>query len=140
MKTSLRTAAWAALAATLTAFVAPAIAHHSFAMFDYTRTVTFKGTVKEFQWNNPHAILWVYSDAAKEGEQPVLWSIELTSPGNLTRIGWTRKSFNSGDRVELEINPLRDGNNGGTFKKGTVLATGQVWISNQREAEKPGLQ
>lgn len=49
MKTSLRTAAWAALAATLTAFVAPAIAHHSFAMFDYTRTVTFKGTVKEFQ-------------------------------------------------------------------------------------------
>lgn len=82
----------------------------------------------------------MYSDAAKEGEQPVLWSIELTSPGNLTRIGWTRKSFNSGDRVELEINPLRDGNNGGTFKKGTVLATGQVWISNQREAEKPGLQ
>jgi hypothetical protein len=59
--------------------------------------------------------------------------------GNLTRIGWSKRSFSAGDRVELDIHPLRDGRHGGAFKKATILATGQVLTSDLRQQEKPGL-
>jgi hypothetical protein len=103
----------------------PAAAHHSFAMYDATKLVTITGTVKEFQWTNPHAILWVYTDP-KNGK-PELWSFELsTSPGPLSRLGWTKNSLKPGDKVAVEMNPLHDGEHGGSLKKATVLATGQV--------------
>jgi hypothetical protein len=127
------------VAASLLAGAVPALAHHSFAMFDFSNTVTFKGTVKEFRWTNPHVIL-LAAATPKPGEAEQVWSMELTSPGNLTRLGWSRRSFKSGDRIELEFNPLRDGKHGGAFKKATLLDTGQVLTSNLREAEKPGLQ
>jgi Family of unknown function (DUF6152) len=117
----------------------PAAAHHSFAMFDFSKTETVKGTVTEFRWTNPHVALLVQFDA-KPGAAPEVWSMELTSPGNLTRGGWTRHSFKPGDRIELEFNPLRDGKHGGAFDKATFLDTGQVITSNLRAAEKPGLQ
>jgi Family of unknown function (DUF6152) len=118
---------------------APLLAHHSFAMFDFENMLTVKGTVKEFRWTNPHVALLVEVDP-KPGAAAEVWSMELTSPGNLTRSGWSRHSFTPGDRIELEFNPLRDGRHGGAFRKGTILATGQVWTSNLRAAEKPGLQ
>jgi hypothetical protein len=101
-------------------------AHHSFAMYDATKLVTITGTVKEFQWTNPHAILWVYVDPEKTGKTE-LWSFELsTSPGPLSRLGWTKHSLGPGDKVAVEINPLRDGQHGGSLKKATLVATGQV--------------
>jgi len=113
-------------------------AHHSFAMFDFSKTVTVKGSVKEFRWTNPHVVLIV--TAASQGADPGQdWTLELTSPGNLTRIGWTRHSFSSGDRVEVQFNPLRDGKHGGAFAQATLPDTGKVLTSNLREAEKPGL-
>lgn len=120
------------------AVAAPVLAHHSFAMFDFSNTVTVKGTVKEFRWTNPHVILLV-ATTPKPGAEEV-WSMELTSPGNLTRIGWSRTSFKPGDKIELTFNPLRDGKHGGAFDKATLLDTGQVLSTNLREAEKPGLQ
>ncbi len=133
---------YAAAIAVLTGVLAaavPALAHHSFAMFDFSNTVTFNGTVKEFRWTNPHAILLV-AETPKAGAAGEVWSMELTSPGNLTRLGWSRRSFKPGDRIALEFNPLRDGKHGGAFKKATLLDTGQVLSSNLREAEKPGLK
>ena len=130
----------AAIGASLLALAAaPGWAHHSFAMFDFSNTVTIKGTVKEFRWSNPHVIMLV-APTPKAGEPEEVWSMELTSPGNLTRAGWTRHSFKAGDRIELEFNPLRDGKHGGAYKKGTVLDTGEVFTTNLREAEKPGIQ
>jgi hypothetical protein len=123
----------------LLAGVRPAAAHHSFAMFDFSNTMKFKGTVKEFRWTNPHVILLVEA-APKPGQAAEVWSMELTSPGNLTRIGWSRRSFKPGDRIELEFNPLRDGKHGGAFRKATLLDTGQVLTSDVRQAEKPGLK
>jgi hypothetical protein len=117
----------------------PAFAHHSFAMFDFSKNVTIKGTVKEFQWTNPHVILWVYADL-EANENPQLWTIELTSPGNLTRTGWNRHSLKTGDHVELEISPLRDGTRGGAFKAAKLTESGQTLISNLRAQEKPGLE
>jgi hypothetical protein len=117
----------------------PVEAHHSFAMFDFSKTMTMKGTVTEFRWTNPHVALLVQLDP-RPGTSPEVWSMELTSPGNLTRGGWTRHSFKPGDRIELVFNPLRDGRHGGAFDKATILSTGQVITSDLRAAEKPGLQ
>jgi hypothetical protein len=121
------------------AVAVPVLAHHSFAMFDFTNTVTFKGTVKEFRWTNPHVILLVEAPP-KGAEAAQVWSMELTSPGNLTRMGWTRRSFKPGDKIQLLFNPLRDGKHGGAFRQATLLDTGQVFSSSVRDAEKPGLK
>ena len=117
---------------------AAALAHHSFAMFDFGKTTTLKGEVKDFQWTNPHVTLWVVA-APVAGGPSDLWTVELTSPGNLTRLGWTKRSLKTGDRVVVDINPLRDGKHGGAFRKVTLTDTGQVLIANLRDQERPGL-
>src|SRR5579871_4275317 len=113
----------------------PALAHHSFAMFDFNNTVKMSATVKEFRWTNPHVVLLV-EGSPQPGAAPEVWSMELTSPGNLTRMGWSRKSFQPGDHIELQFNPLRDGKHGGAFKE-AKLPSGQVLSSSVRDAEKP---
>ncbi|MFT3966193.1 MAG: DUF6152 family protein [Sphingobium sp.] len=109
-------------------------AHHSFAMFDQARTRALKGTVKEFRWVNPHVSLFVLAEGS--GSAPELWAVELTSPGNLTRLGWNRRSFKPGDKVLVEVNPLRDGQRGGGFRKATLLDTGQVLQARLIDIEK----
>ena len=118
---------------------APALAHHSFAMFDFEKVMTITGTIKEFQWTNPHVIVWVNADG-KAGEAPAVWSLELTSPGNLTRTGWDRHALNTGDKISVDLNPLRNGNHGGALIKVTDETTGKSFSTNLREYEKPGLR
>jgi hypothetical protein len=117
----------------------PAFAHHSFAVYDRTKTLTLKGTIKAFQWTNPHVIIWIVVQP-EDGGVPQEWSIETTSPGVLTRSGWTRHSLNPGDRVSVEFSPLRDGSHGGGLNSVTLLATGQKLQANFAAQEKPGLQ
>ncbi len=114
MKYKLLTCAWLGVAML---GLQPVQAHHSFAMFDFNNTVTFKATVKEFRWTNPHVVLLV-EGSPKPGTPTEVWSMELTSPGNLTRIGWSRRSFKPGDHIDLEFNPLRDGKHGGALQEG----------------------
>ena len=90
----------------------PAQAHHSFAMFDQKKIVTLVGTVAEFQWTNPHAFIEI---DVPGGGKVVHWSIELNSPNNLKRQGWSRASLKTGDKISLRMNPLRDGKPGGLF-------------------------
>ena len=79
---------WGLAAAWLT-WASTGWAHHSFAMYDTAKVVVLKGTVNEFDWTNPHALLWLI-DSAGDGGPGDLWTIELpTSPGNLGRMGWT---------------------------------------------------
>ena len=127
-----------ALAAALAALAGgmPAMAHHSFAMFDFERTVTLKGVVKELQWTNPHVILWVETTPATGGA-PEIWSAELTSPGNLTRNGWTKRTLKPGDKVNVDVSPLRDGGKGGGFRRAVLVDTGQVFTSDLRNQGKP---
>jgi len=94
--------------------VGPAFAHHSFAMYDVTQTRTITGTVQQFRWSNPHVVIVVEI----AGPSPQIWSVELTSPGNLRRKGWTRHSLKPGEIVSLQIYPLRDGGHGGGFQSG----------------------
>src|SRR3954463_4390869 len=78
-------------------------AHHSFAMYDSTKLLTIDGTVTNFQWTNPHVLLWVTGSTAA-GEAPTLWTVELpTSPGNLKRMGWSKHSLKGGDKVLVEL-------------------------------------
>jgi hypothetical protein len=125
------------LAAVLGA-AAPASAHHSFAMFEPTKTLTFKGTVKTFQWTNPHVILWVLVQPEGGGAAQE-WSLETTSPGVLTRSGWTRLSLKAGDRVSVVLSPLRDGSHGGSLNSVTLLDTGQKLVPSFGK-EQPGLK
>ena len=117
------------------ASVVPAAAHHSFAMFDQTKIVTLRGAVKEFRWVNPHVSLFVQTEAVGGGASE-LWGVELTSPGNLTRLGWSRKVLKPGDKVVVEVNPLRDGQKGGGFRKVTLVETGQVLQAKLIDIEK----
>jgi hypothetical protein len=96
--------------------------------------------VKEFRWTNPHVTLLIEA-SPKPGDPPEIWSLELTSPGNLTRIGWTHSSFKPGDRIDIKFNPLRDGKHGGAFKQAKVLDTGQVFTSSVSDAnDSPNLK
>lgn len=127
----------AALLAASPLLVAPASAHHSFAMFDPAKARTLRGVVREFRWVNPHVSLFVLADAPNGGP-PELWAVELTSPGNLTRLGWNRRSLKPGDKVLVEINPLRNGQRGGGFRKATLVDTGQVLQARLIDIEKNG--
>jgi hypothetical protein len=106
----------------LVAFSGSAAAHHSFAMFDSAKEVVLEGTVREFQWTNPHT--WIQLVVTEQG-QPVEYSIEADSPNILSRRGWSKASFAPGDRVRITVNPMKDGSKGGAFKS-AVLANGKA--------------
>ena len=122
----------------LGAVARPALAHHSFAMYDTRKTVTIKATVKSLQWTNPHVIVWL--NAEQPDADPQLWSVEVSSPGAMTREGWTRRSLQPGDKVVVDLSPLRDGNHGGSLKKLTIVATGVVLTNDPRASCKPGIE
>ena len=111
-----------------------AFAHHSFAMFDSSKETSVQGTVKEFQWTNPHSFIELTT--ANDAGGTDLWSIELNSPNNLKRQGWRSTSIKPGDKVTLVFNPLRDGRKGGLFIKVT-LADGTVLGDPTRRGAPP---
>jgi hypothetical protein len=95
-----------------------ASAHHSFAMFDGQKTVTIDGTVKEFQWANPHS--WIQMTVKEPSGKDVEWSIEGGSPSVLVRQGWRKTSMKPGDKVQVTIHPMKDGTPGGSLIKASV--------------------
>ena len=111
-----------------------AYAHHSFAMFDQARQLPLSGTVKDFQWTNPHSFIEL--DVAKSDGIIELWHIELNSPNNLKRQGWKSSSLKPGDKVLVVINPLRDGEHGGLFLNVT-LPDGSILGDPTRHGSDP---
>jgi Family of unknown function (DUF6152) len=96
----------------------PALAHHSFSMFDAASSKTVEGTVKEFQWTNPHSwILMMVNDEKGEAKQ---WAIEMGGPAGLARQGWKPKILTPGMQIKAVIHPLRDGGAGGQFMAVTL--------------------
>ena len=89
-------------------------AHHSFAMFDMTKSVRLEGTVKRFDWTNPHS--WIFLDVGGPGATAEQWTIELPSAGALAREGWNKNYLRVGERVILRVNPLKDGRKGGNLE------------------------
>jgi hypothetical protein len=114
------------------ALVAPAFAHHSFAMFDAEQTVTLDGTVKEFEWVNPHAWLRVIVNDEKTGRQAV-WALELSSPSRLVTMGMHADSVKAGDAVSVTFHPLRNGSRGGQFLQAVLPGGKKVIRANARD-------
>jgi hypothetical protein len=100
---------------------APALAHHSAAMFDQSKTLDVEAEIKEFQWTNPHVWIQVYirNDAGAKEE----WSVEGGGRNSLAREGWRPGTFKPGDVVALKLHPMRDGSHGASFL-GAKLADG----------------
>jgi hypothetical protein len=113
-----------------------ALAHHSFAMFDSSRSIVIKGTVKEFQWTNPHS--WIQIMVLDDKGVAHEWSIEGASINGLARQGWKSSSLKPGDVVSIQIHPQKNGQNGGSLMS-VELADGTIlgdWI--RPSAKNPG--
>lgn len=113
MKISLPVLALFAAAAVAIIGIAPVDAHHSFALFDVTRTVELEGTVKSFDWTNPHS--WVRLEVTGPQNTTVEWLIELPPAGVLAREGWNRNFVKAGERIVVHINPLKSGGKAGSL-------------------------
>lgn len=99
-----------------------ASAHHSGAMFDQAKQVQVSGTVREFQWVNPHVFIQLMAN--DERGRDVEWSLEMTAPVHLQRLGWRKSSLRPGDRITVTFHPLRNGQPGGNVIT-AVDATGK---------------
>ena len=112
----------------------PAGAPHSGAAYDAEHPATMEGTVKAVNWTNPH-ITFVIEKDAKNGEPSSTWILEVSSPGVLTRSGWTKNSLRPGEHAIFRFSPLRDGSAGGYLRKVT-LPSGQELSFSLTPAEK----
>ena len=92
----------------------PATAHHSFALFDVNNSVTLEGTVKQFEWTNPHS--WIRLTVVGANNQPEEWLVELPAAASLARDGWNKNYLRSGERISVRINPLKNGMKGGSLQ------------------------
>jgi hypothetical protein len=99
------------IAGAILMMAAPAVAHHSFAMFDYNKEVTITGALKDLQWTNPHIhiIVNVPNAAGAVAE----WDVEGGTPANLRRTGWSRDVIKPGEKISIVIHPMKNGSNGG---------------------------
>jgi len=107
------------------------LAHHSAAMFDSQKVKEITGTIKEFQWKNPHVWIQIYVPNASGVKEE--WSVEGGGPNSLSRQGWRPTTFKPGDAVSIKVNPMKDGSLGGQFV-GAKLADGKT-IGNWDRAE-----
>jgi hypothetical protein len=105
--------------------------HHSNAMFDETKVVTLEGTVRDFQWTNPHT--WIQLRVMENGQE-VEYSIEGRSPNALARIGWKRNTLKPDEKVKVTMNPLKSGE-----RSGNVLAVVKAdgTVISAREGQRP---
>jgi len=99
------------LAGLLIAVPSAATAHHSGSEFDLTKRVSTVGTVKSWQWRNPHAWLQVLVPGANGAMQE--YGFELGSPNTLFRNGYRKDSWKPGDKVKVYYSPRHDGSPGG---------------------------
>ena len=96
----------------------PAIAHHSYAMFDAQTTVVVEGTVSEFEYINPHG--WLHILSTDANGNTARWSIEMGGINAMTRSGWQADTVKPGDTIAVEINPMKDGSRGGHYLQATL--------------------
>ena len=112
---------------------APALAHHSFAMFDNTRSITLHGKVTEYQWSNPHAYLEIDAEDGKGGTKH--YTLEMTSINMMSRGGWTSRTVKAGDVVTAYVAPLRDGRAGGLLLE-VILPNGKHMLPGVPNADR----
>ncbi|MEO8313195.1 MAG: DUF6152 family protein [Pseudomonadota bacterium] len=116
----------AALAALMLAAALPSDAHHSFSMYDMSKTVILRGEVVRYVWQAPHSHIFVKvaPEAGKPGSGGE-YDIEGPAPNILSRQGWNKLSMKVGDAVTLVAHPLRANDKGGALvyavKNGEIM-------------------
>jgi hypothetical protein len=114
------------LAAALLSVSAPVFAHHGNSQYDMQHSKTLTATVAGFVWSNPHCIL---SFDAKDDQGVVKhWSVEMHNPILLTRAGWTSKTLQPGDEIQVTFHPAKNGSGSGQLygKDAKVVVHGTV--------------
>jgi hypothetical protein len=102
----------------------PALAHHSFAMFDNEHQTKIEGTVTKFEWTNPHVYIQL---AIADGSGQIRnYAVECANPGILNRVGWKFNIVKPGDKLKLVVAPLRDNPAAGGLLHEMVLPDGRV--------------
>ena len=91
----------------------PALAHHSFAMFDMSKQVQISGAVKYLKNTNPHS--WVIVTAPGADGKQTEWGFESEGPSTLLRAGIKHSSLSPGDKVTAVGFPMRDGRPAGSL-------------------------
>jgi hypothetical protein len=82
----------------------PVFAHHGTgASYDQKRWVKVEGVVTEYLWRNPHTSLYLRGKDASG--KTVDYSIEMFSPGQMVKQGYTKTVFKTGDMVVIEVHP-----------------------------------
>ena len=108
---------WWLLLATTVAVVAlvaatPTLAHHSRAMFDMGKNVTYRGMVEDYRWQNPHSHIVITVGAGAADRSTVgTWTVEASAISLMTTKGWTPKTYKPGDPITVVAHPNRDGSN-----------------------------
>jgi len=101
----------------------PIQAHHSFAMFDQEKMITVDGTLKEFEWTNPHC--WLHVDVADRATGKTSeWAFEMGSIGQIAAQGWKADTIKVGDKISVDAHPMKDGSRGGQYQ-GARLSDGR---------------
>jgi hypothetical protein len=77
-------------------------AHHSFAMFDMSKNVTFQGMVLEYNWENPHTHIIVKTPDGT-------WDIEGGAVNIMVKQGWSRTTYKASDPITVVGHPMKDG-------------------------------
>lgn len=103
----------AAMVGYLGAVSTPAWAHHSAAMFDESQQMELHGTVREFQYTNPHS--WIQLVVTDQTGAATEWSIQLGAPAGLFRMGWKPHVLKPGDKITVVLHPMKDRTNAGEF-------------------------
>ena len=96
-----------AIAFTVLPAVPPAFAHHSTAMYNMANPVTVTGTVKRFEWTNPHA--FIYLEVKDDQGKPVEWAIEMMSLNHLKSYGWMHTTVKPGDTISCTGGAAKSG-------------------------------
>src|ERR1700691_5190110 len=113
----------------LLAAMLPLAAHHELrAEFDPGKPVSLRGIVTRFDWNNPHALLYI--DVKDASSEIVNWAVEWASPLELRKAGWTMAMVKAGDSVTVEALLAR---------AGSKLAAGRAMVltSGKPLTERP---
>lgn len=99
-------------------FSMSSLAHHSAASWDPAKRLTLHGTVRQFQWTNPHCFIQLLVPVAGSADSSAPlqeWSIEMSSPYQVLTGGWKPGTLKPGDKIEVTVKPARDGSPSGSF-------------------------
>jgi Family of unknown function (DUF6152) len=91
----------------------PSLAHHSRAMFDMAKNITYSGVVAEYRMENPHShIIITVAQDAKDPSTVGTWDIEASSVSIMVSQGWDRMTYKQGDAITVVAHPMKNGSKG----------------------------